>query len=551
MKNTRQKTQLLCAALAVLNVLAILWLMYFKYRYGMLQMQSDDASNLVYARLLSEGNFLFSTDWYFPTEFNVADGVPIYAVLFRLFPARSWLFIETLGNGIVLLLCALAALWLGYLLQLGAAAFALPLFVLVPTFADYIYYAQMQGADFYQFGVLREFLLFDLLIVGLTARKKAFRIAALAGFAVCAFIISLSGLRFMEVFALPLVLAVCALTFVRRDLWSKEADGLSPRALAARLWQPGNGLRAVCCAAVAALIALAGYLINDRVLSRIFRFDTYGDLTWQDFDLEPVAETFRHFLWAFGFTADAPVTGLAGLANLAAFVLLAMTLFACWNILRRGREYSFFQRLMPAFWLAAGFVYLFINLFVYDKYRLRYLIHFFPFYGAALLVFLVRDKTFSRLFRGAFAVLLAALMLIVSVNAFDYYKDDIHNEEIPIQYLQQATDTLLAEGYDFGYASFWDANVVTYISNGQIAMCSLNTFDWWYPYEWLNRRDYVQNGSTGKVFLLLSAREYDQIVGAGYDYLAEEYLVEVTDRYVIFGYENTEQLKGLFPPMPE
>ena len=62
--------------------------------------------------------------------------------------------------------------------------------------------------------------------------------------------------------------------------------------------------------------------------------------------------------------------------------------------------------------------------------------------------------------------------------------------------------------YDFGYASFWNASVSEYLSNGEIKFASLGLNDFTKPYDWLLPKAYYEEGfHRGKCFLLLANTE--------------------------------------------
>ena len=80
--------------------------------------------------------------------------------------------------------------------------------------------------------------------------------------------------------------------------------------------------------------------------------------------------------------------------------------------------------------------------------------------------------------RAALAGVLACLLAATSaVNSLYFSRRDITYEP------RMALESLLAEGYDCGYATFWRANVLTELSGGEVEMYCLEG-----PYEDVYKR---------------------------------------------------------------
>ena len=100
--------------------------------------------------------------------------------------------------------------------------------------------------------------------------------------------------------------------------------------------------------------------------------------------------------------------------------------------------------------------------------------------------------------------------------------------------------------YKNGYASFWNGNVYTELSNGEIEFWvfqdtdleNVQSFD--ELYQWLQIKDHMSNKPSGKVFVLLSNEEYKSTPLK--KYLNEDNVIYNSGNYIIFGYDSYEEL---------
>ena len=121
---------------------------------------------------------------------------------------------------------------------------------------------------------------------------------------------------------------------------------------------------------------------------------------------------------------------------------------------------------------------------------------------------------------------------------------------------REAVQAILDAGYTQGYATFWNANVLTELSNGRLELWHWsdgkqnisNLEDFNDIYAWLQLKSHVEAPPEGKVFVLLSANEdyyfeftkkfsQDDVI-----YRAENYLDYGVKDYIVYGFESYEEL---------
>ena len=108
--------------------------------------------------------------------------------------------------------------------------------------------------------------------------------------------------------------------------------------------------------------------------------------------------------------------------------------------------------------------------------------------------------------------------------------------------VQQA---LVEQGYTEGFATFWNGNVITELSNGKIEVWTIDapgSIEELYP--WLQKRTHSTEKPKGKVFLLLSLEELEQCpIGEN---VPQEDVIYSSDSYIAYGFDSYGELAALY-----
>ena len=100
---------------------------------------------------------------------------------------------------------------------------------------------------------------------------------------------------------------------------------------------------------------------------------------------------------------------------------------------------------------------------------------------------------------------------------------------------------LQENGYEFGYASYWNANIITELTDGKVEVAnvldpvSLEYFKWSSPMKY-----YEENYRDGEVFLLLTAEETAEAAESRAVQTGK--VVYEDNAYTVFVYESAEVL---------
>ena len=90
--------------------------------------------------------------------------------------------------------------------------------------------------------------------------------------------------------------------------------------------------------------------------------------------------------------------------------------------------------------------------------------------------------------------------------------------------------------YDFGYATFWNASVTEYLSDGEIKVGNLGGEEGKVaPYEWLTPKSYYRDGfHEGKTFLLLARTEEAGMLKGDFVVMEDAECVHQDEYYAIY-----------------
>lgn len=517
-------------------------LCYFEWRNVGDLLDSDMASDLIYARLLAQEGTFFSPNWYYSSELRVFANHLSFTPLFLI--TQDWRLVRGLGSMltyalfVLSLYAPLSQVGLRRQYPLVAAAMLLPLSVM------YFHYS-MVGALYTHYYIL-SFLLLGLALgqCGASGRARAWRLILLGALSVAA---GLCGLRFLLFSSLPLC-----------------ASALYLRARAGRAAGPRT--RRLAWGSLLSLGAMAaGAAVNLLVLSRLYTFQTFAEVTYTSFQPEAAGEFLRNLLSLLGFPENGSLFSPALAPAALSLLLLALIAWASWSALRAPAPGAAAaqsailaqpgeaaapspaetdapgDRVLALFFLAAAVMHIGL-LSLTSMPRNAY--HFLPIsvYALPLAACALKRLPWPGRWRAALAGVLACLLAATSAVNYPYFsRRDVTYE------LRMALESLLAEGYDCGYATFWRANVLTELSGGEVEMYSLGgpydgpeAFDNLFP--WLQLKAHDDTPPEGKVFVLLSKYEGETSLPV-FSRLDPSHAVYESPYLIALGYESDAALR--------
>lgn len=506
-------------------------------------LDSDVSAELILAELLHrEGKWVMTDRWFYPSEIRVFSFQLIMGPLFGLF--EDWHTVRVAGSVICYLL--LLGSFFYFCCQTGlkeqfplAAAFLLLPFC-------YEYFAVVLYGLFYLPHMILQFLVIGMVLQCRRCESRAGCVLLSAGVGGLSFLGGLGGQRLPVILSAPLVFAACFVAFF--DWLDGERKGRPLLSLGA-----GGSGRAVLLSVYGAVCCFLGLLINQLVFAKQFQFRSYQFVRLRLPSLSQLKDVMIGWLRSLGlwsgrsvWVGDWPTSGALSTDDawlrLAVSLLLAAVIagILLYSVIRR-RTLSYEARFVQAFLLGGGLVMTCLYTVTTMEFTVRYLLPVTVFSIPAAALFF-KEAVFpkKRLF-------LACLLLLAAGSAARNY-ERFWDVDVTAEYRKIAKAAVDA-GYTAGYASFWNGDVLTELSDGKLEMWVWN----WESnqngaeriddiFVWLQKADHAEAEPTGPCFVLLGPdeREGSPIL----DKMDPGRIFYDSGGYVLYGYGSVKELEG-------
>jgi len=518
--NTARKPRdwfLICSWIALILIFAGLVVYLCVHVKDLLD--ADMSSEMILGNLLKQSGGILSNQWYYSTEIRVLNTQLVYSVLFHL--VDDWQTVRILGN--VTLYFILLASYFFFCKRLKIARY-FPLsasILLLPLSAPY-FYILLYGA----FYIPRVSILFVILGILLPLSGENRRSAGSIALALVACLLSLAlgleGARMLLVLFVPLSILVGAELFGRvfsRDhrTWSERSLHLRQSGFSTYLW-----LSFFACA-----LAVAGFFINQKVLLHTYSFEQTEQMSIM-LSLGSIKSTLFSQLHLIGYNTLSYAC--------SAVIWIAVGLLYAWYLLRKGEKSLPKLRFVWLNVIAWACYTAFCCLFNFGQvawHMVPVVVLFIP--GVAVVF---SELRMASVLRRVLCIGLLVCLLFAGVQGYSQFENWNRRAGTRTNVaFQQIAETLEEQGYRNGYASFWCANVLTELSDGEIDVWCVDAFDKDTAqnpdvYQWLQVRAHDTKRPTGKTFVVWTADEYATYGKQHFSYLGE--IVYQTDAFVVF-----------------
>ena len=488
-----EKSKIVFVFLAV--IVAIGFISVFSYLHGRQWIDSDHSSEMILGKLLAEENALLSANWHYSTELRIVYQTIFTMPLFKLLGGfGNWALIRSLNIALNNLVLFLAYFFLAKQMKIPEKWILLcGLFLVLPQSLEYWNIVTFGG--YYIFFIAQIFCGLGLYIALSEAPKertstvKRTRVYLII-FLFLSFILGVQGIRSLYTLFLPLLL-----TCLYRDKKEKFSLVMSCSAL-------------VC--------SCAGYAVNCLLRMR-YSFEAYENMRIENlfFNLLPkLSQCVVCIAEFFGFTPGSPLLSVRGFFSIASLIGTCVLFGAVFKIFRKKepRDKPLF---LPVFFLISVvfnvFVFVIVDKPVSSRYFIPFLVLFVP---LAALFFDYAGKTYVYKKRAAFV---CGITLFIVVQACLNFQSLALTDSNSARkgYIQNIIDNKL----DFGFATFWNANVTTELSDGRVEMAGLvsgpRTGSGASPFKLLDLlipvKYFDPSWYEGEAFLLLTSSEWDTV----------------------------------------
>lgn len=489
-------------------LVAALYIFLYIARIDML-LDSDMSSEMLLADILTKEHGIMSKNWFYSTELRFLNNQLIFE-FFLLFGHNY--HVSRILSGITLMAILIISYYF-LLRQMGLKNyfFATAPVLMLPFSLIYsdivlvgLYYIPHIAISFFSLG-----LVFAYEKQKDPKKKRTFLIILL----VLSLLAGIGGPRQIIIFYLPLLLTALIRAYV-----TKSFKYLSVY--------------------LAFAFSAAGYLINSKILSHFYKYNDWSGFKYTPFDSDKLDKILQGFLNVLGF-ADGEIFSFATVRTGGSFILIFLAIAYYIYFFNKKNELEERELITGSFFLSATviyiIIYLFTDMFYEDRYTLPFIVFLLPLVACSL----KNHKWLpivKMIFTACFSLMIFAMSLCIYKGYWFIDKTSEHKDIV---------NYLNANNYTNGYATYWNANLLTELSNG-----SIDSFVWTSSieniadvddlYRWLQVKSHKDNPPKDRVFIVLSVEEYNNSVLKRY--LNSTNLVYNTNSYYVFGFENYETL---------
>ncbi|MBQ4608816.1 MAG: hypothetical protein IJB18_04460 [Clostridia bacterium] len=489
--------------------------------YGEHNLDSDISSEMVLAQLLNEEGRVFLTDsWFYSTELRIVSPVPVYQLMLRLFD--DWHIARTCS--IAVLLSGVAASLVYLVRGFGASSTAALLCAaaIVLPVSKYNSFTLNYGG-FYTVCVMLTFIQLGLVLR--MGKKRPLEPILLA---VLGFYGGLNGVRMLMICLAPLLIAAVITFFL-------EARGCEKM----KQWLRLASFPILAGSLILAAATYAGYRVNTDVLSMQYDFAQYGETLLCALTPEMFTDQIICLMSYFGYRNNMLLLSMQGVASVLAVVIPVAGVAAMVLILRM--KLTTRERLIAVFAPVALLMGMVINVLTLSEEHTAPLPYTVSYYmpAAILLVFALfwvfdRFACKNRILR---VMPMLALVGVFLIGNAAYREEDMNTYETE---LQDIAYWMVEEGCYEGYATFWNANVLTEVTDGEIEVFCVEDWEYGDLNEWLQRKDHLDRKPEGRMFAIYRAQDYNPNL-PGYE--DPDHLYYASDYFYVVIFDSCEEFE--------
>lgn len=482
------------------------FLSVFMWIHGDALTDSDISSEMLLARILNEEHALISKNWFYSTELRVLNIQILYSFFFHFF--HDWTMVRTGACIVSYLLMLVSYYYMIHQMDCDNIYAVSAVFLLLPISDGYfeyvllaLLYASFISISFFAVGLVFHY-------ARASARMKKGLLVIVAALA---FMAGLGGARHVVVLYLPLLAVTVLMALIER--------------------KPSGYL---VCSAAGFAASCVGYLVNSQVLAGRYHFETWVSDMKFGVSVQGIMDLFFGTLRAFGYSyGDQEPTPAA--SAFSCVLALVMAVCVIRTLLKKWKEPDQMWLLTAYFLCVYGIffcMYTFTDMLYSDRYNMAAMVFAIP-----IVVWNLTEISWNRYWKLGVLAFLGAGVLLGGVRRYARYGrlDKTAQLRPIVAYLEE-------ENVSAGYATFWNANVLTELSDGNVDVWTLqdSVSDQYGVDEvlpWLQDARHLTMTPEGQVFLLFTEEEYavsplkEMLDQRKADYQSENYLLFLFDSY--------------------
>lgn len=407
------------------------------------QTNSDASSELILSSLLAKEGKIVTPNWYYSTEIRLLNTNLVFSPLFRIF--HDWHKIRLCGSIILHLVLLLSIYTFCRKTQITVFFPAVGLMLLLPFSGEYFY-------NFLRFPYYIPHIVITLFIFALVIwysennSSKVLDLVILLISGAVSLLAGMGGARQVIVCFLPLFIAVF-FPWLRNRI-------KTPAAYPDRKWNKYLLIVTLCIIA-----GCIGYILNTKVLVKSYHYCIY-EVSFAGFDADRMFTAIGGLLQSLGYISG-KFGGRVVFHNATAVLLLAGSVVFAFRGIKAGWRTSNAYFFFSCFYISSIAVFVLLFAFTDMVYEERYNLPVIVLAAPMIAMGLRYLNDFRRVFR---TIVLLVWCGVIAFSGYDYLAGKGINEEKTNH--QLIADFLVDHGYYEGYATFWNANILTELSDG-------------------------------------------------------------------------------------
>lgn len=486
---------------------------------------SDDSSELILGKILSEEHGILSKNWHYSTEIRFLNSNLLYKFFFAI--TDNWHHVRVLSHFALYLILLLTYFLLCKSLKCTKYYAITCAALFVPFSSQYFDYI-LRVAYYIPYIAISFFIISLGELFDLQSKKNNWSLVALAS--VISMLSGMNGIRQMTILQVPMLVASIWLWLLENKKYIMKNNDIKDHS-----WL--FGCRHLIYSLLIFLSAGIGYIINAKIFTKIYSFKTWDDISFTNFKFANLEKVISGLFTSFGFV-DANVFSSAIYTNCVSFIWMALFLFSLVYGIKKNTNASLQYKRFAIFTFFSFLVYLNLYLFTdlsySERYNLPILIMSLPLIACFFNECDLKDRA-RNIIISTFVIMILGSGLI---NYRYYYSYDVTRE------LREISDLCIAMDYHAGYSTFWRSNILTELSNGEIEMWS-QAYDEEMlskhekvdeTFQWLQKKSHDTSHPEGKIILLYTLSELEACNWA--EELNEENIIYQSDLFVVYGYDD-------------
>lgn len=472
---------------AMVLLLMAIRLIHLKY-YGALYLDSDCAANMQQAALKNEFSLFFPTSrWFYSTYVTTWQDWVFQLGLFL--SPTDWRNARVISLLVFMVIAVSAYIFFAKYAGLSGNG-AWTALIMVACFGERYSYTVTTGMMYYECAVY-PFLILGLVffLAGCNDKKEWVGLFSLI---LVSFTAGLNSIRMLVYVLFPLMVAVVLQLFINL----KREMSLPSSTVQ---WKQRWDVRILGAAAIAFASNLAGYICNEKILPNHLSFHQYGDTKLADFDIIELIGSPKYIVQMLGYKSGAKILSLEGIRSMAAIALLAIFLVGILRGFQIQKKMTAKQQsclLCCSSAAVISLVMMVLSSQAWDVHMVPTIYFFFP----VLHIVWDAEDWGNKLVKGIVCACFVGCIVLLD----SWQIEQLVQGSAPKQPYEKIADFLVENNLTQGYAGFWEAGIVTELSDGKVDVWTI-TDPWdWRPKQWLQDARHLEKAPEGRCFLLLN-----------------------------------------------